>query len=349
MKNALKLMTAVLLASSSLAASAQKPKAEPDGVLTYSLPKTTISLEVEAVQETFHVGPYARYAEKYLGVKARQKDEVTYHLSSIRMVPYVEADQAARFSVEPGKGLDQSLLRLSSAGLVSVTEGGAASGASWRFPVQSQGDFSGKGVSSNLMSASATLYGNGKKSSDRMAMQQNMVVEKSLEKKAAEAAQLIFGLRDQRLKIVTGDTDANYGGDAMSAALNELSRLEDEYMSLFIGYSETQTQKVCFEVIPEAGRENQMYVAFRIADGAGLVPADNLSGKPVVMEIVVPEVKGVQLSEKELKKTKGAKLHYRIPAMCTVRIMDGMNLLVQERLPVYQLGLDTSVPENIMF
>ena len=43
--------------------SAQK-KSDPEGFLTYSLPSTTISLDVEAVQEKFYAGPYARYAEK---------------------------------------------------------------------------------------------------------------------------------------------------------------------------------------------------------------------------------------------------------------------------------------------
>ena len=58
------------------------------------------------------------------------------------------------------------------------------------------------------------------------------------------------------------------------------------YMTLFAGYSEYQTQNMMFEVVPEAGLESQMYVAFRLSDTAGLVPADNLSGKPIVMEIV---------------------------------------------------------------
>ena len=55
-------------------ASAQK-KADPEGYLTYSLPSTVISIDVEAVQEKFYAGPYAKYAEKYLGIKPRMKDE----------------------------------------------------------------------------------------------------------------------------------------------------------------------------------------------------------------------------------------------------------------------------------
>ena len=41
--------------------------ADPTGCVTYSLPSTVIALEVDAVQEKFYAGPYAKFAEKYLG------------------------------------------------------------------------------------------------------------------------------------------------------------------------------------------------------------------------------------------------------------------------------------------
>ena len=82
MRNILKL-SVVLLMMLPLTANAQK-KADQEGMLTYSLPSTTIMLEVEAVQERFYAGPYAKYAEKYLGIKARQKDETTFQLTQVR-------------------------------------------------------------------------------------------------------------------------------------------------------------------------------------------------------------------------------------------------------------------------
>ena len=364
MKHTVKVLAALVLSAAAIDASAQKkPQVDPEGYLTYSLPLTTITLEVEAVQEKFYAGPYAKYAEKYLGIKARQKDETTFQLTEITMTPYVEADQDRRYTVQVKEGeLDATFLKLSSAGLVSFADGKFAEEAAWRFPVQRKGDFSDKGISPNLTSASTTLYKNSKKSSGKVSVQQqNVVVEKSLEKKASETADLIFKLRQQRLKIVTGDTDANYSGEAMGAALNELSRLEEEYMTLFLGYSETQTQRMKFEVIPQAGRESQMYVAFRLSDTAGLVPADNLSGKPIIMEITVPEFEQIEIPEVDPKKAKKeARLaakhpartvdaYYCIPAMCSVKLMDGMNLLLQDRLPIYQLGQESSIPVNIKF
>ena len=159
---------------------------------------------------------------------------------------------------------------------------------------------------------------------------------------------MILKLRSQRLQIVTGDTDATYSGEAMGAAIDEITRLEKEYMTLFAGYSDYSTQKMMFEVIPEPGRDSQIYVAFRMSDTAGLVPADNLSGKPVVMEIVPQAFAEPVLAEPDSKNAKAVLAYYRIPAICTVKLMDGVNLLLQSRMPVFQLGRESSVPVNVI-
>lgn len=350
MKNTAKFILALALAVMPQMAMAQK-KSDPQGLVTYSLPSTTITLDVEAVQEKFHAGPYAKFAEKYLGIKARQKDETTVQLTQIRMTPLVEADHSKRYTLNVKKGdIDATFLKLSSCGLVSFADANFGDESVWRFPTKVSGDFSDKGVSSNLTSESATLYRNAKTESayNRVAVQQSMVVEKSLEQKAAETAQMILNLRQQRLQIVTGDTDATYSGEAMGAAIEELTRLEQEYMTLFVGYSDLQTQKMRFDVVPQANQESQMYVAFRLSDAAGLVPADNLSGKPVVMEIVTQDVVDPSVTADMLKNAKEVQAYYRIPAVCTVKLMDGANLLLQSRMPVYQLGREASLPVNVI-
>ena len=344
MKKIFRTILALAAAVAPVAASAQT-NADPEGYVTYSLPMTTISLDVEAIQETFYAGPYAKYAEKYLGVKPRMKDETTVQLTQIKMTPYVEADQSRRYSLNIKKGtLNPSVFSLGSAGLVTFADAEFGNETVWRFPVRSEGDFSGKGVSSNLTSESATLYRNEKKESaySKVSVQQNMVVEKTLEQKAAETANTILELRRQRLQIVTGDTDATYSGEAMGAAINELTRLEQEYMTLFVGYSEYQTQRMKFDVIPEAGRENQMYIAFRISDKNGLVPADDMTGRPVVMEMI-PQT----FAQPDVKKAGAAVVYYRIPAICTVKLKNGADLLLQSRVPVYQLGQESSIPTAV--
>ena len=351
MKNIMRLLAVAVLVAMNFAASAQK-KSDPQGVLSYNLPSTVVTLEVEALQEKFYAGPYAKYAEKYLGMKVRQKDETTYQLTQIKMVPFVEADQSERYSLSVEKGvIDASFLKLSSAGLVSFADAAVGGETQWRFPTQTSGDFSGKGVSSNLTSEATVLYKNDRKEStyNKISVQQNMIVAKSLEKKAAETADMILDIRKQRLQIVTGDTDATYSGEAMAAAIGELTRLEEEYLTLFTGYSETQLQKMNFEVIPDPARESQRYIAFRLSDAAGLAPADNLSGKPIVMEFIPQQIAPVEEpSEKSSKKMPEVMAYYRIPAICTVQLIDGVDILLQSRMPVYQLGLTASLPVNVI-
>ncbi len=329
-------------------ASAQK-KADPEGYLTYSLPSTVISIDVEAVQEKFYAGPYAKYAEKYLGIKPRMKDENTVQLTQVRMTPLVEPDQTRRYSVDVKKRVEEAtLMKLASGGFVTFADAKHGDQTVWRFPTEEKGDFSGKGVSSNLTSGSTTLYRKDDRESayNRIAVQQDMVIEKTLEQKAAETAAMILKLRKQRLQIVTGDTDATYSGEAMGAAIEELTRLENEYLTLFTGYSEKQPQHMTFEVIPDPAKENQMYVAFRMSEAGGLVPADNLSGKPVVMEIVPQAF--AQPEVKDEKKSKDVGVYYRIPAACTVKLLDGMDLIFQTRVPIYQLGQESSLPVNMV-
>ena len=230
-------------------------------------------------------------------------------------------------------------MKLSSQGFISFADAKYGDMPQWRFPKSGQGDFSGKGVSSNLTSESAILYHDGGK------VKQNMLVGKTSEQKAAETAEMILKLREQRLQIVTGDTDATYSGEAMGAAIAEITRLEQEYLTLFTGYSESQTQQMRFEVIPSADQEGQMYIAFRVSETAGLVPADNLSGKPVVMEIVPQEVAAPVVDV--VTAVKGVQyVNYLVPSICTVKLKEGSNLLVQSRMPIYQLGRMSSMPVN---
>lgn len=352
-------------------ASAQQ-SSDPEGYLNYSLPKTVLVLEVEAVQVNFYAGPYAAYAEKYLGITVPQEDKQTYQLKSVKMTPYVEPDNSRRYSVNIPKGdLKGTFWKLTPTGLVSFADARFGDEAMWRFPVAGKGDFSDKGVLSNLTSDSANLYHNNDDEAKyaEILIQQGSVVEKSLDKRASEAAQKILTAREEKYKIVVGDTDATYSGEALQAAIDELTRMEKEYLLLFTGYTETQMQKARFDVVPQEG-EQQKYIAFRISDSEGLVPADNLSGRPIVLEIVaeqfaktdvkveeektaaeaaaLEETTGKPVKVKQPVEKREVKVYYRLPATCTVNVKNGVNLLLQSRVPVYQLGQESSLPVNVI-
>lgn len=342
------ILSAAIVAPMSFAASNAEGKdaPEPVGIVSYSLPSTTLSFKVKALRETFHAGPYSEYAEKYLGIKVRTEDAVNYTLTEVSMIPLMEADQSARYSIQlSGPAAQATFLKMTSCGLVCVNESSAGDKNSWRFPVDANGNFASMAVNANFSSKEAALHRTGNGNYDNVPVMQNMMVQKSLEKRASETAKLIFQLREKRLQIITGDTDATYSGEAMGAAVAELTRLEKEYMTMFIGFSEYQTQELDFELVPDKSRSNQMYVAFRLSETSGLLPADNLSGKPVVLEII-PE--GIAVPENAPENVKPDKnmlyATYRIPAVCSVRLTNGSETILQTRIPIWQFGKDSTLP-----
>jgi len=301
----------------------------------YSLPKTSIAFEVEAVVETFHAGPYAEYAKKYLGIDARTEDETTCHITGVKMVPYVEADLSERFSAPATVALP-----LTTQGLVALPSEATATSQSWKFPTAAQGDFQDKGVTSNFAVEVTNLYKTGA-DGETVKVQQSVSVEKTPEKRAAEAAEMILKLRKVRVQIITGDTDMTYSGEAMGAAVQEMKDIEKEYLSLFIGYTDSYTQTLTAEVIPNRDAAVQKYVVLRVSDSEGLVSAENLAGSPLILELV-PEAIGEDPTA-SAKPSKYPTVKYRIPATCAAKLYDGTSLLLQSRIPVYQLGTDVTV------
>lgn len=322
----------------------------PAGAIIYSLPLTTVMLEVTAECESFVAGPYAMYAEKYLGIQARTESGDTYIIKAVKMYPAVEADPSLKVAVNLGssKSASANFLNFCSQGLIMASDTYGGTPFEWRFPSKAGDDiFAGAGVSQNLDSKTTTLYKTVRTAGglEKVPVQQSQIVEKSTEKKAEQTAALIFKLRQTRIDIITGNTDATYSGEAMGAAIREIDRLEKEYLSLFLGKSVKDTQRVRFDVTPKAGNERQMYIAFRISDSQGLQPSSNMSGRPIVLELI-PEGT-VAAGGAAVESAAKGRIYYREPVVVTARLLDGQKELLQTRFPVYQFGAIQSFPADI--
>ena len=272
-------------------------------------PKTKLTFEVSAQLEQFYAGPYARYAQKYLGVEAKEEDSSKATLTSVVM-KYGSDTEASGTSV-------------------------------WSKPGFAQSGFESRGVNANYTSEAATLFSAGAAS---RIVSQSVTVEKTPEQKAREAADMVFLLRRNRIQIITGDTDATYSGEAMKAAIDELAALEQEYLSLFLGYTITQEQKVTFELSPSSDAKDQIYVIFRLSDQEGLLPAEEIGGKPYYLDIAPQEIAGAPAADPRAASRAKAVQTVRIPAICDLKVSDGVKTFLQSRIPVYQLGEDRVYP-----
>lgn len=324
----------------------------PMGTVVYSLPSTTIVLKVTAEHESYQAGPYAPFAKKYLGIDVRQQSGDFYSIKSLEMVPYIEADPfvSAAVNLQGSKVATANFLQMCSQGLIALSDGYVGKPAQWRFPSAFDAHEFLDGSSSNIHNTTTTLYKTVKSAVgvEKIPVKQEQTVVKSVEKKAEETAEMIFKLRQKRVDIITGDTDATFSGEAMAATLAEIKRLEDEYMSMFVGKSVWDEQTMTFDVVPQASNKKHIYIAFRISDSQGLLHANNVEGRPVVLELSkdVEPIAPDSVSDAALA-TKG-KVAYRKPVTVIAKITDGQQVLIQQRIPVYQLGSIMSFPIETM-
>ncbi len=352
MKNFIKTMIIALTLIIPVGASSQivnPGQGVPAGAIVYSLPMTTIHLRISARHESFTPGPYARFAQKYLGVQAKEEGSESYTITSVELIPYIEADPSVNIALNLGNNRNASanFLEMINQGLIMWSDSYAGKSQKMRYPsLASNSDYIRSMAGSNLTKEQTTLFRTvqGRDGMDRVAVQQSQVVEKSPEKRAEETANLIFKLRTKRMEIITGETDATFSGEALKAAIAEINRLEKEYLDLFLGKTSSGMQTMSFDVVPKTDNEKQIYIAFRLSDTQGLLPSNNISGRPVVLELVREDHSAAVNMDASAGK---GRVVYRKPAMVNARLTDGQTLLIQSRVPVYQLGNMMSFPIEI--
>ena len=337
------LIAALLLVSATTSYSQifKSSDAAPAGTVIYSLPQTSVRITVKASLSRFTAGPYAAYSEKYLGVSADRSSKSTCTIEEVELVPLIEADQSLSVALNIGtsKNANANFLNFCTQGLIIAPGYFSSETAPMRFPSPVQPSFNE--AVAHLGTQTTQLYKsitNEDGEVEKVAVPQTQTVAKTVEKKAEETAQLIFRLREKKIDILTGDTDANYSGEALGSAVEKMISLEKEYTSLFTGKTTSATQTASFEIVPKAKNSKQSYVVFRISDTQGLLPADNMSGRPVYLELTVTDGKiAPDVTAEEMAASKG-KVAYRIPLVVTARLLDGQNVLGQTRIPVYQFG-----------
>ena len=309
--------------------------------ITYALPNTVFTVKVSIEQNQFFAGPYAAYAKKFLNLDVRQEDGTTCSLVGAELIVRTEADQKALYTCEAENA---SFLALCAQGLVALQNKADTPSTPWRFLPPASARFDGS-ISSPQREETRITYksiqtDNGEV---QVPVEHKAKAAKTEEDKAAEAAETLLNLRHERINIVSGNTDANYSGEALGAAVKEMERLEEEYLALFCGKSVVGTVEAAFDVIPDPELKHQRYLAFRLTDDGPV--SEGVKGVPYYIELEPEEMTFPGEDEKK-NKVKSNSIHIRIPAVCKVKFTrDGLRLL-ETRSLVYQLGKESFFTPN---
>jgi hypothetical protein len=181
--------------------------------------------------------------------------------------------------------------------------------------------------------------------------QKNKMVAKSLEQKAAEAAETIINIRNSRYTLLTNaDNEPLPDGKSFEVMRDELGKMEENYLALFTGKSAKESCEFSFDFIP-GQKTVKGEVFFRFSDDRGVLPKSDLSGRPIVIDVIKDEnlaSKQYALSASANPEAGKSGLFYRIPGMSEISILDGNKQLAGARAAIAQFGTTAPVPENLL-
>lgn len=249
-----------------------------DGETVVGVPKSTVEVELRIAERSFTPGVYARYAQKYLGVRA----SLTSHVETSILSASVALADSAPVRVCVPQPNDDAAVETSP-------------------------------LPSNRMNGRAV----------------------SPEEQASATADMIFSLRKHRMDLITGESGENVFGAGLSSALDEIARLEKEYLEMFYGSTVVDERTVRFLVVPSRGERN--YILCRYRDGAGVLPLSDLSGEAVMLHIepsAEPNTDGLPIADAKDKN----KVEYVVANVAKCTLLCGTRELAEISLPIYQYG-----------
>ncbi|MFB6342369.1 DUF4831 family protein [Saccharicrinis sp. FJH62] len=297
-----------------------------DSTLVYALPQTRLKFKITAEKIIKKTGPLYRYSERFLGIKdVILKDEISYKIKTIELETVSEPDPDQYYQVSySGKGFIPPL---------RLTEDGCIAGYNTN-PVMIEKE-------EEIILTDQEPLDTSFKYTPYL---EDQLVVNSTAKMAEEAANFIYRIRDNRASLVSGEL--NYfpsDGSALSISLNEMDRMEKDFLSLFLGKEVKEEVVFNLDYLPESEVSKALF--FRFSQFKGLVDKTDLSGSPYYLTV---QLKTDNLITNDtLNKVTYHGLFYRVPAKATVKLLDGTNTLFTSDATVAQFGSVLSLPASL--
>ncbi len=284
-------MLTLVLALISVALYAQNPYLslsgvveKADGTVELYAPTTTLVVDVTVVCEQTLCGPYARYAQKYLGVRAPLTDRMSWQVEGAQVA--LADDKELYGAALPENEVTQVLHAVSQTDFATL-------------PIDKKSSFT-----------------------------------PTLEAAAQSAAETIFSLRKHREELITGEAGENVFGAGLQAALDEIARQEQAYLELFLGKQLSTRVSQRYSITPE--RSKPQYIVCRFSEEKGLLPASDLMGNMIVLQLAPEEASVIPFAEAGPKDLVTATCVVAAPTTCTVQAAG--EEVARISLPIFQFG-----------
>jgi hypothetical protein len=320
----------------------------PENSIVYFLPKTSIEISVEIIKDKYIPGPYVRYAGEQLAIESvAAREDISYSIGKISMKPVAEADYENVYYL-PVVSTDATFLALSSEGLIFLLNDPKEIIVDYNSPRKNYQIYPDRIPTSPIRGENEYVTEKIKTDSGyvNISFLQNIIEKKEPSNQASEAAKFLFSLRQRRSDLITGDVDNALSGNSLNDALNEINRLEKEYLSLFIGKHFVESQIHKFYITPEKISEKKSYPVFHFSAADGILQEAVRTSTPFMLNIT-PLGKIKTLNNVQVSKGKAANLYYRIPEIVDVQLTHASKEVCRGRMQIYQMGKEFSLPIEV--
>jgi hypothetical protein len=311
-----------LIAAQTQVVKVSATKANDFGV-RYVLPKTLLKVEVTYSETQQKAGQYAKYATRYLGLKDADVIAETgtfFTLGKVNVTETSTPNQEQTYLVAFKSKTTSPFVYLSEDGVLLAIN---AEPALKEEP---------KAVQQTPAPVAALP-----KINPQSIFTEEYLRAGSVSKMAEVAAKSIYKIRESRQDLLTGETDnVPKDGEAMKIVLGNLAAQEKLWTELFTGTSETVEHTKSFVIEPTEEKQNE--ILFRFSNYLGVVASDDLSGRPITVNITDLHTVEIPLIDPKKQAKLPQSIVYNIPGKADLTLFDGNRKIYDNTFNITQFG-----------
>ena len=301
--------------------------------LVYTLPKTTLDIEVTAVRTVKKAGKYFQYAKKYIGTDDVIKaDSESWTITGVNVSVYGIPDEEERYLMQLKPGALTSICVDNSGMILAINKEVTLPGINIK--TRSEGDES---TSKNRRGDAGKM--------DKIDMQEylkyvdeDFLASQSSAKQAEMLAESLMEIRDSKVSLTRGTAETMpTDGRQLELMLNSLAHQEAAITAAFKGITEIETVTRHYTFTPE---EEGRTILFRMSDFCGFVGPDDYSGDPVYISVKKGNLPELPVDAKgEEKKIPKDAVIYALPGSAKISISHAGETLYEKDHDFGQFGV----------
>lgn len=284
-----------------------------------------LEVNVIATRVTYHPGELCQYANQYLRMNNVSPEPETYwEIKQIEVRSAGVPDSTKAYLVKLKDKSSMSNVELTEEGLIEAINTSAPE----KMPME------------------YVLEKPQKHENPRRYMTEDILLAGSSAKMADLTAKEIYNIRESKNLILRGQADAMpKDGASLQLVIDNLDTQEKALTQLFTGTTDREDKVFTAHIVPQDGLTDK--VALRFSRSLGVLPAEDLAGEPIYINLksTVPLPTIIEDNKKK-KKLEGAI--YNIPGKGKVTVSYQGKTCFEAELPITQFGT-TEVLVNDLF